>query len=371
MAKTKTKPAAPPSGSTMPRGAVLELLKELSLGLSSKDGTGAVLQAFCFTGDAVHTFDDVVAVRGTLPKGLVLVGGVRGRTLMDWLGAATAADVEFETGPNVLRVKCGRARTELPLLSKDEFIFDVPAGEPPHFAISEELLSAIKRALVCIGDDVDVQWSYGATIAFHKTGASVFTCNGVVCFHGELPLVVEKLAGTIVQVPPAFVEVIAKRKAGTPLFVHGADWVQVSLAHTEAYGHLLPSPTLKTFKALYEGVDEQRAKSAPLPMTWWGMMNRAETVRAKKNDAYTRVTCAAGKVTVETVSDFGQARDSAALKGTHDDFVVRVRPDLLLQLPRECTSFRVMPDANPKNPPSRMAFFGPGFAYVTSVLGGE
>lgn len=121
---------------------ILTALKLCSPALSSGDFI-PILTHFCFDEDRVFAYDDSTAV--IVNKDYGVVGGVRGKVLLDLLSGVEGKDYSLGSDKDNLVLKAGVIEASLPTLGKEEFLFSMPEDLPSdEIMVSSDFLSRLE-----------------------------------------------------------------------------------------------------------------------------------------------------------------------------------------------------------------------------------
>ena len=200
----------------MNRQALLAALSIAAPALGD-DGTALpVLSHFCFEGDTLYAFNDIVCVVVGFETGLNL--GLHGATLLGVLKATRSEEVEVKVKGSVATIT-GAGKSELPVLPAADFIFNIPDEEELlSSALGEEIRKGIEACLVSVAADSLRPEYNGVTLRITKTGVQLFSTDNVSATRVELK---GKLAGrkeAALVLPKLAAELLLKlfSKEGTP-----------------------------------------------------------------------------------------------------------------------------------------------------------
>lgn len=123
---------------------ILTALKLCNPALSSGDFI-PILTHFCFDEDRVFAYDDSTAV--VVNKDYGVVGGVRGKVLLDLLSGIEGKEYSLSSAEESLVFKAGVIEASLPTLSKDDFLFSMPEDLPSEeIMVSSDFFSRLEWA---------------------------------------------------------------------------------------------------------------------------------------------------------------------------------------------------------------------------------
>lgn len=196
------------------RKDLLQVLSTVSGGLAAKDVV-PILSSYCFDGEYVTTFDDVVTMTTPCDVLAGFEGGLRGSVLTAWLNKQRKDSIKLTVDDGKARVTAGKARLSMPLFPKSEFQYQIPELEDSHcIEHSSHIMSAVVSAAQSLGLDVGHPWRLGITISFCEDGLDVYGSNNETCARSFVDLVVpDALRGKAFIIPPRLVELIQADKS--------------------------------------------------------------------------------------------------------------------------------------------------------------
>lgn len=204
----------------MNRAEFATVLQRLSSALSAKDLV-PVFSCYCFDGQRVHTYDDIVALEA--PFAFPVPGAYRGDLLLKWANSVQAEEVAIEAiteaDVTLVQFKCGRSNIKLPQISADNFIFGRPSKKGSiELKVTEEFVAAIASVLPCVSRDATHPWQFGVTIKPGQKKAVVLATNNLSAARATIPAI-EGMSEAIL-LPPRFCDLLVEMgKQGITNFI--------------------------------------------------------------------------------------------------------------------------------------------------------
>jgi DNA polymerase III sliding clamp (beta) subunit (PCNA family) len=352
----------------MNRTELLNTLKQVEPALATKDFI-PVYACLCFTGKTVFAYDDVVALEAPLDG--KTVGGVRGRLLLDWLGASRARELEVtQEKEGELLIKAGRAKLTAPLCGVDDFVFEWPKEDKADVSTLElkpEVRSALQKASVSMGSDPSHAWRCGVTMEV-LADALVFyssdnkTASKVSCKFSSP----KKAVGKKVLLPPRFCELLINIGAGDKpeKLMFTSEWVEtIFKSGVRLFSRCMDAVKLKTYEKIFtQTIDAENApKMVAIPKGFEQALERALVVARFAEDPHTELTVKDGKMVMKTKSPAGDVRDSCDV-GNHPDATERLAAEFIQRALPYADKFCIVPGK------SCFALRGSGFKHLISVV---
>lgn len=282
-----------------------------------------VLTHLCFSGEEVTAYNDQIGLSAPLESGLE--GAAPGATLLSFLGASRAKEVELVAGEAELNVKAGGARLKLPLLPPDSFLFQMPdAAKGDPLPVSKDLVAAIKGCLRSVSPDTSVPDQLGVTLIPKKKRVDLYSINGVSMSRASVVLPGASLAGRRVVLPAPFCEQLVRlaapdRKA--KLTVADDHVLLRTSAGVRLFGKLVDVPKPLDFEAQFAELApaDLDKTSIEVPTALRLAIERALIIADPTGErAYTRLSVKDEVLTLFTKSARGEIRDRVKAAGHPD-----------------------------------------------------
>jgi DNA polymerase III sliding clamp (beta) subunit (PCNA family) len=156
------------------------LLQALNLArpaLGSNDSM-PVLSHFCFIGDAIFAFNDVLAIVVEYDSGLHCA--LHGDTLLGLLNAGPGPDVEIKIDKSgIAKLKMAKGTADLPTLDVASSPFAYPEEDKPLVTVplTEAFLVALNMVLLSVGVDSVKPEFAGVTVDVQKSGITLYSTD--------------------------------------------------------------------------------------------------------------------------------------------------------------------------------------------------
>lgn len=329
----------------MTREELVSLLSKVEPALSRKDLV-PILTCFCFTGEQVITYDDIVALM--YPANIGVVGGVRGRTLYDFLNASTAQEASVTLSGSEATFKIGRSNLKLALTPAKDFVFEIPKmSDAQTIEIDSDFIECFKCSMVSLGVDPAHAWRFGMTLKFTSGRVDIFSTDNFIATHvfSELKTP-EGLAGRLVVLPPRFCELfssmVSKEKPREMQIAK--TWVRVTFES----GLVLFSRTVESDEAqfdnhvnVFDRAEQESAKfgSTSIPDGFTRILDRALIVLEGQTDKVTEFEVEGSVLRARSSSPAADADEAIKIdEGKHNPVKVKSSPELLKRALEEIDS---------------------------------
>lgn len=311
----------------MNRTELLGILKECEPALATNDLV-PVLQNFLFDGKNVLAHDGIVML--SKPTDFLPGLGANGKLLLQWLAASRSLMIEADTGEDEVTLKAGRSKLRLPIITSDDFSFEMPKKKArAEFSLDGKLLKALRAVAVCMGSDPAHPWRLGITSIFGKGSVTFFSTDNIAASRAKV-----KMKGTE-AIPPAvlpyrFVELLLSlvRAKGDCTLRIGSDWVEGRFSDglrlwTKTHGEAEP----RNYESTFEMVEDSLPKKlVEIPKGFRDCIGRMLVVLAHGQDKYAKALVAKGKLRLTAESAAGEIRDLIKLTG-HENSRLSFYPD--------------------------------------------
>jgi len=316
----------------MERASVVNVLKRVAPALGTKDIL-PVLACFCFDGKNVTAYDDVVALRAPFPS--PIVGGVRGRLLLDFLTACRGKYVDLKTDEtSSVLIKSGRAKLNQPLLARDSFIFMMPKTEgATEVSVSGPFLGALNLALVSMGRDSTYPWMLGVTVQFGEKGATLFSTDNRSATKVFLKGMKGPPNGLTVVLPPRFCELLSDvgREDKIKSLAITKEWsIAVFASGLRLFSRTVQTSDVRTYQTIFKEASTLKDSLVDVPKGLDRALEQALAVMPWAAEKYTKLEVRGGDLIVTTISQAGNVRNQVPMTG-HEAVRADVPPDALLR----------------------------------------
>jgi len=313
----------------MDRKELLDVLNDVSPALSGKDFV-PVFSCFCFDGDNVTAFDDVVALQR--PFLFPLQGAIRGSVLLSFLKVSRAKDIEFEQHDTSVHVKAGRSKLDLPFIPKDKFVFEFPKEDATAFDLNADFLLAFDKTMVSMGLDPARPWRLGITLSFKENYVSMYSSDNITIALGDVPFSYPKeLEGTAVVVPPRFCKLLSdySNTATAVKMKVTAGWVECIFdGSIRLFSKTVGGVDVAQFEKMVKVCMEGSAKDgAPIPKGFESTLDKAAILLEDSQEKFADFSVQDGRLSVHAKTKLGELEDILTLE--HPNVKVKVAPALI------------------------------------------
>lgn len=301
----------------------------------SPSGVIPALACFCFDGEFVTAYDDVVAVRTPLKTKFKC--GVRGQTLISFLSITKASEIELTKEGETFIVSAAKAKLKLPVISQEDFIFKVPSDKASALPLDEGFLTGLEDAIVTMGDDMGKPAMAGVSVSLSEDRVVFYSTDGKhIAGRVQMKMSVAKDSiGRFVVLPPKFASLmlqIGKSHAPTKL-LFGPTWVECEFADgTHLYSRLIEQTDEKSYRAVLDAASSEfdNAKGQATPKAMDRILRRALVVLNGTDVSGAIFSVKGGVLRMKAESAFGNAQDATSIEG-HEDRELLSYPDLILK----------------------------------------
>lgn len=317
----------------MNRKHLLDTLTNVRPALSTKEFI-EVFTCFCFTGDSVFAYDDLIAIKA--PIEVPIKGAVKGSMLLDMLRSLNGEEVELMQNGNSLQINSAGSELKLPMLGEESFFFRPSAleGYAWSIPIDDKLLRAFSKCLLSASSDSSNPERMGVTLTIGDDGRSQITAystDGVSITSVIVGNAQGDVSGKYV-LPTDFCKAIVEL---SPV-VEGEKWLAVSdIEHkvvasvgdysiTSKLIDAEPLDFVNTIKRFFDGGGDFVA----IPDTVGSALTRAELI-VKGNNSHCVLEADDRTLRIDARSTYGEVLDECSLSDHHSKVKVSINPYLV------------------------------------------
>jgi hypothetical protein len=276
---------------------------------------------FCFEGDVVCTFDDVVTM--TVPyDGLSgFTGCVPGRPLLAWLRQTKTPSIKWTATEVSVTVSASKSRLTMALLPIDKALYDIPNVK----MIADEggsFLYGLRMAAIALGTDRDHGWRLGVTV----TPDRILSTDNICCVDAS----VDTPAKEAVILPPGFVTSVVGDDAVPPTWEIREGRCSAGFADGRVImSRTLPGAQVRTHTETFDSFDWETLA----PVTG----ELADTVKdlasfVGKEDPLISITYAKGALTLTAGGPASESSREVSFTQPGGSVAVKVAPKHLLKM---------------------------------------
>jgi DNA polymerase III sliding clamp (beta) subunit (PCNA family) len=334
------------------RKELLDCLNIVKPALSSRDFI-PIFTYFCFDGDNVIAYDDLIAIRTECA--VDIDGAVKGALLLGLLENSGAKAVEFLQKETELHAKAGVSKLKLQMLPREDFIFEMPEAteDDVTFPITSLFVEGIDRCLVSVSTDNSSSEYSGITFAMKGLNVLYSTddmsISKFVVGSGNS----NKEKHSTIIMPAGFcknlLNLYKNFKKEDCYLVIGEDFVtanfgtKVTLFSKLLYAHK-EIDFEKVISQNTSVLGEEDYVSIPRAMP--NALKRSCVILQGSSDsnarAVTDFVVEEGALRMLTSGGFGNSRDTFKLKASHDDVEFSTSPNLILRAIDRCDSMSIL-----------------------------
>ncbi len=136
-----------------------------------------MLSHFCFDSDTVTTFNGVQATIALFNSGLQC--GIPGEVFYKLVSSyAAIEELIVEPKDKEIHIKVGDNIAKLPIISKEDFIFDLPnTDDLPSFPLTQDFILGLSKCLMSVSDNPATKNIYGLTLINSKKEAGIYATD--------------------------------------------------------------------------------------------------------------------------------------------------------------------------------------------------
>jgi DNA polymerase III sliding clamp (beta) subunit (PCNA family) len=321
-----------------------------------------VLSHFCFTGDEVVGYDDLIAISTALPTSFACA--VPADLLAKLLGSMTADEVSFAHDGAELRVSCGRSKVKLPALPRDAFVYKgVSASWKVHFTteVTDDFLKGVAACLVSVGIDpthaaqMGITWHAGPKPVLYSTDN--VTMSRYELEPSDDPEMTLILPASFCRELLSLSAKAAVRKERVHLSVYDHAVVATFGEWATLFTKVDTAEAPLDFGAVFERLLSGKVKPSNIPNSWDAAFSRAAAVVDIKAPVAS-IEVDDEVMTVLTESSVGEVKDQLTVRAASDASQFYVDPQHVLRVSKHVKTFSCFPKA--------LALQAPSFTHVIS-----
>ena len=277
----------------MERSEFHKAIKLISPAFAARDYV-PVFTCACFKDNSIYAFDDLIAMKMTPSFKSEFQGGVKGVTLLNWLNSCNGKEVSIDNKEKEVLLKCGKSKLTLPLISKDEFVFDEPKKPIGKLIFKDSqderlFLESFMKASSSIGFDPSDQSMFGISIFFDKGEISFYSTDVIMISKTSMPFDVPKeLIGKSFIMIPRFCEAFISKTKGDECkeLLIGKDWIgSVHVSGMTIFSKTIGETDRKKFDVAIKGFTSKVKRMEKLPKGFIRAIQRlSNTIGADDKD---------------------------------------------------------------------------------------
>jgi hypothetical protein len=309
-----------------------------------------VLGHFCFDGEWVTAYDDMIAI--SVKHKLPVTCAVPADLLLKFMGSLSGDDMSMRMEGAALELKCGRATMKVPTLGPDSFIFKRDFKGKRRAEIEDldgSVIQGISRCLLSVGQDATHPAQMGITIVGDENGdVTLYSTDNVTM--SQCPVHMEIGKGQTAILPTAFCQnlVALHEKLGED---DECDFVLYDTCAVARFGDwgLLFTKLVTTDKTLdFDAVmnrligDYTSKDATDLPDGWVPAFQRAGAC-ADPSRPLTSMATTKTALHINTESKLGECHDMLGYEGRETKAFL-IDPLHVLRASPMCKQYALLPD---------------------------
>ena len=196
----------------METAALKRLLSFAKPSLGAMDGVLPILSHFCFDDGVVYAYNDILATVVFDDHGISACG-LHGGTLLDILDVAGVDNINISGGKDKVCINVGSGKVDIPSLSSESFVFEMPDVEFEHeINITADLCKGMELCLGSIAQDSIKEEFNGVTFDIEKGEITLYSSNNRTASRYVVDGKVKKLTTAFVLPTPAAEQVLRLRQ---------------------------------------------------------------------------------------------------------------------------------------------------------------
>lgn len=348
--------------SEVKRTELATVLKQVAPALANRDLV-PVFSCFCFDGQHVTAYDDMVAMR-TKCK-LPVKGGVPGAVLLGLLSATKVAKVDITTEGDTFMLKAGRSKQKLAMLGPDAFLFDMPTKKRMAFDNTKPLLDAIAQCLPTMGTDPNTPDLVGITLSYKDGAATLYSTTRITGTRVSVKVkcVAAKATAMHTILSPRFSELLVStsNRDGCKSLLFGGGCVTATfMSGLVLVSKCLVAQDTSIYVKAFEAADSKTMakRLLPIPKGVGRALERAAVLLATDKEAKTELRVEDGRLKLTTITPTGQVVDMYKVGGKYDEHG-SLRPDRLAGALTTADTFALHQNT--------LCLHGSGYVYIAAT----
>lgn len=312
------------SNDSINRDALIRLVNLVKPALSTQDYIPA-LKHILFADGFASTYNDNLAIQVAVPDdlnlGLCLPGDMLGRALGSFNAETVLVQPNEKDGSLVLA--SGRGKIKVKTLPAKDFPLEMPKGKAKVLELTDEILGAIRRCLISVGNNPSQPASMGVTLdvidgkatLYSTDNATISQCKtkSKISLPGDAPVILptffcEQLVALAKAYPKAEVDLQLHMGAVIAEFIQGDGEVQARL-FSKTLADLVPFDFPRVIAKHCE-INKAWSGLAEIPASFDAAFDRALLVLGAEVDKATKITAGDDSLRLVSLSDAGEASDS-------------------------------------------------------------
>ena len=302
-----------------------------------------MFKCFCFDSEKVTAYSDAIAI--TYPSGEEDDFALNGATLLGLLKNSHAEDVNFSVKDKQdVSIKTGKSHFKMPYFTKDEFLFEPPAGPwLSKITIDDNFIKGLAACMQTSSTDLAQPAWLGVHVREHSKGISYYSTDGDAVTRFQTT---GKFASTApCLLPNIFCEALIKLRKESDCREDGTlslneEWARAQLdSGFTIYGRLIKVDEAVDFEQEIKSTLKGKPDFVPVPKELDHALSRARVI-ADPESAKTVLEIAGGKLKLSTETQMGLVTDTLACK--HPDVLAEVSAAMVQRAIGLCNEIAIL-----------------------------
>ncbi len=321
----------------MERNALVDTLEIVKPALS-KEELLPILTHFCFTGDEVFAYNDIIAIKSVFQTNFS--GALSGEILLNLLKISKGEELLIRQMNDVVqftvRDESGRTNSfKQPLLDKDEFLCEFPdENELPkqYIEIDEEFIAGIKKCLRSVSSQFSMKSNISGVTLDSSKSITLYSTDVVSISRVHLSTPLSKNQSPILRVlPKAFCDALLhlwskKSPNNVPKVYFGDSFLLADFGEHSVLSKVLNTKP-KHFKKDYTDIiEDDMGEYYEIPEYFTQAIAKARILL--KRTGKTILRCENNELSLETDAMYGSSSDSCQVN-KQEDIEYMVDPDII------------------------------------------
>ena len=326
----------------MKRSELLSVLNTIKPGLTTYDFI-PILSCFCFDNDTITAYNDLIAMSVKCDTGIE--GGVSGSVLLSLLSKSAAKNLEVVSADkNKLVGKLGRTKLSLPMLPKEDFLFELPDEKRlVSFSLTKDFHNGIKMCMPSINTDPTHTEQMGISVDITDKRTHICSTDNITVSRYKLKKTIKSKKSRQFILPKPFCEQLLKFSADSDSPIKLSIYKTFAVVDFEDGGFLFTklytSPTALDYSSIFDTHKKSiKGCTDAAPKTLKACTERSLILLSKELDKITTVVVTSENVTMKTDTALGKAVDRFKMSNTvSDELTYSINPELVLRYLGLCT----------------------------------
>lgn len=293
-----------------------------------------ILKHFCFENNQVYAYNDVIGVRTESP--IDLDCAIPGSIFTALLGSFSSGTLELSNeSESEILVKCGRSRSKLATLPKDDYLFKFPDGSDSilEFDFDNDFIHGLEKCLLSVGYDPTHPEQMGITLSVQDGEPILYSTDNKTLSRYKLQSELKGLDDHQRILPVEFCEqlvAIYKKFHDPGVVVVGKGYILADFDHTLLFSKLINDLNTPDYEAVFNSYKVDETQYIEIPSELEDALNRALILLKDVNNSEIKISINKRSLFIRSSTSITESSDTIPLKKSMEsmEFVI---DGLLLQ----------------------------------------